>query len=396
MEIDYINGIRSTKMFGRSKYQREIVKRISEAELNIIEYDPTATIIKKMLKMDDDLNSKDNTPISKGSSTTKAEPGKITSLLLNTAASTMDRLDRYRYKHEIMREINEGNIKHITSQELAYALKSLKNYKTVLTCYDLIPWVYDNDRSVLWQENMKWMPTADRIITISEFSRDEIIKNLNFPIERIDIVYPAVDHDIYRPINGKEILKQFNISYKDKVVLYVGSETPRQNVQVLIRAFLGLKKMIPNIKLVKIGESQSTQGRDDILKLIHKHDLKDHVIFTGYVPEEDMPQWYNAADLLVYPCDYAGFGLPPLEAMACGTPVITSNTSSLPEVVGTAGIMIDPHDDELMADKMYQVLNSDNLSNKMTKKGLEMAELFNWEKSAQKTLEVYRSMENGR
>ena len=387
MEIDYINGIKSSKIFGRSKYQMEIFGRINDAKLNIIEYQPIADILKKKLNIthEESINNSNES----GSS-------KISSFFYKTAFNIMDKMDQYRYIHEIKKELKNENIKHITSQELAYTLKSLKNYKTVLTCFDLIPWVYDNDRSYIWKENMRWMPTADRIITISEFSKAEIFKYLNYPLENIDIVYPAVDHSLYHPTNSKEILKQFNISDKDMVILYVGSETPRQNVPDLIMAFNKLKEQLPNVKLVKIGESQSSDARQNLLKLIKNHDLNDDVIFVGYVAESEMPEWYSAADLLVYPCEYAGFGLPPLEAMACGTPVITSNTTSLPEVVGKAGIMLDPHDNERLADEMYRVLNSQKLSNNMTKIGLERAKIFDWELSAQQTMEVYRKIENGR
>ena len=116
------------------------------------------------------------------------------------------------------------------------------------------------------------------------------------------------------------------------------------------------------------------------------------MIFSGYVSEKDIPQCYNATDLLVYPCSYAGFGLPPLEAMACGTPVITSDTSSLPEVVGDAGIMIDPHDVDLMAEKIYEVLNNGTLKERLVKKGIKRAKLFNWNKSAEQTLKIYSDM----
>jgi glycosyltransferase involved in cell wall biosynthesis len=389
MEIDYINGVKSSKIFGRSKYQMEIFGRINNVNLNIIEYQPIAEILKKKLNI--------NPYESNGSTNNSNEEGpeKLSNLYYK-AFNLMDRIDQYRYIHEIKRELNEKSIKHITSQELAYTLKSLGKYRTVLTCFDLIPWVYDKDRSFLWKENMKWMPTVDHIITISKFSKDEIFKYLNYPKERIDIIYPAVDHELYHPIPSKEILKQFNISDEDKIVLYVGSETPRQNVPVLIKAFKTLKKLMPKVKLVKIGESQSRDARVDILKLINQYELNNDVIFTGYIPESEMPKWYSASDLLIYPCEYAGFGLPPLEAMACGTPVITSNTTSLPEVVGKAGIMIDPHDEERLADEMYRVLNDTKLSKNMTEMGLERAKLFNWDESAQQTLEVYKAMENGR
>lgn len=126
------------------------------------------------------------------------------------------------------------------------------------------------------------------------------------------------------------------------------------------------------------------------------HNLQNDVIFTGYVLDGDLPALYNAADLFVYPSLYEDFGLPPLEAIACGTPVITSNTSSLPEVVGDAGIMVDPHDVDRLADAMYKVLTNDGLREDMIKKGLERAKMFGWEKCARETLEVYEEVYNGR
>ena len=236
---------------------------------------------------------------------------------------------------------------------------------------------------------MKGLGLADIIITISKFSKEEIMKYLDYPEERIRIVYPAVDHSVYYENQDKEILSKIKIPNDQKVVLYVGSETSRQNVPVLIKAFAQLKKKIPGIKMVKIGESQGYRGRENILKLINDLHLQEDVIFVGYVPEEDMPKWYNAADIMVYQCAYAGFGLPPLEAMACGTPVITSNTTSLPEVVGDAGIMINPQDIELMADEMYDVLTNDTLKDNMTNKGLKRSKQFNWDKAAHKTLNIY-------
>ena len=107
-----------------------------------------------------------------------------------------------------------------------------------------------------------------------------------------------------------------------------------------------------------------------------------------------MPKFYNAADVLVFPSFYEGFGLPPLESMACGTPVITSNTSSLPEVVGDAGIMIDPYDVDTLAKSMYQILTNDELKNDMVKKGLERAKMFSWEQAAKETSKMYEEVYN--
>ena len=113
----------------------------------------------------------------------------------------------------------------------------------------------------------------------------------------------------------------------------------------------------------------------------------------GYLPEEELPGWYAAADVVVYPCLYAGFGLPPLEAMACGTPVVTSNTTSLPEVVGDAGLMFDPHRVDELVTKLYEVLSYQNLQKKLIKKGLKRSQLFTWEHSAALTRQVYQELE---
>ncbi len=389
MEIDYINGPKTDRIFGVSKYQMEIVKRL-DINLNMIEYDSLTHFFGN--KYRDDPKSLKSHSDGKSSKDTTGTVNLSFNSLMDMGIKTLKTIDKYRYIQIVKNKVKEGNIKHITSQELAFLLNSVKLEKCIVTCYDLIPWVYNNEISGIWKENMKGLKKADIIITISKFSRDEIVKYLNYPEDRIEIVYPAVDHAVYYEKRDKSILRKYNIKNTDKIVLYVGSETPRQNVEVLIEAFSTLKNKIPNIKLIKVGESQSYGARRKILTLIRDLDLEDDVIFPGYVPEEELPLWYNAADVLVYPCDYAGFGLPPLEAMACGTPVITSNTSSLPEVVGEAGIMIDPKDSELMADKMHEILKNKTLWNEMKNRGLKRSKMFQWDDAADKTYQIYESI----
>ena len=389
MEIDYINGPKTDRIFGVSKYQMEIVKRL-DINLNMIEYDSLTHFFGN--KYRDDPKSLKSHSDGKSSKDTTGPANFSFNSLMDMGIKTLKTIDKYRYIQIVKNKVKEGNIKHITSQELAFLLNSVKLEKCIVTCYDLIPWVYNNEISGIWKENMKGLKKADIIITISKFSREEIVKYLNYPEDRIEIVYPAVDHAVYYEKRDKSILRKYNIKNTDKIVLYVGSETPRQNVEVLIEAFSTLKNKIPNIKLIKVGESQSYGARRKILTLIRDLDLEDDVIFPGYVPEEELPLWYNAADVLVYPCDYAGFGLPPLEAMACGTPVITSNTSSLPEVVGEAGIMIDPKDSELMADKMQEILKNETLWNEMKNKGLKRSKMFQWDDAADKTCQIYESI----
>jgi len=384
MEIDYIKGLKTDKIFGMSKYQMEIHKRL-DIKLNVIDYNSLTHFFEK--KYSDRSKSRTDTD------TINIPLSRSLNYIMNIGKITLKTIDKYRYVPIVKNKVKKGNIKHITSQELAFLLNSILLENVIVTCYDLIPLVYDKERSLIWKENMNGLKKADIIITISRFSKDEIVKHLDYPEDRIKIVYPGVDHSVYYEKRDKKILREHNISNEDKLILYVGSETPRMNVPVLIKAFSKLKKRLPNIKLVKIGESQSYGARENILKLIKDFNLQDDVIFEGYIPEGELPLWYNASDVLVYPCEYAGFGLPPLEAMACGTPVVTSNTTSLPEVVGDAGIMIDPNDIESMSEMIYQVLTDSEFKNELVKKGIERSKLFNWDESARRTRDIYESFD---
>jgi glycosyltransferase involved in cell wall biosynthesis len=384
MEIDYINGQKNDKIFGMSKYQLEIVKRL-DVKLNVIEFNSLMTFFDKKYGHNSNNSNSDSTD----NNYISQNKNRSQKLLIDLGKNILKNLDRYRYIQEVKNSVKDNNIKHITTQEMAYIQNSLEMDKTIITCHDLIPWVYDKNRSKFWKDNINGLKKADIIITISEFSKNEIIKYVNYPPNKIHIINDAVDHSTYFVKRDKHILRNINITDDHKVVLYVGSETKRQNIPVLLKAFAHLKKKIPDIKLVKIGDPQSYGVRETILRLINDLELRDDIVFAGYVPEKDMPRWYNASDILVYPCDYAGFGLPPLEAMACGTPVITSNTSSLPEVVGDAGIMIDPRDVELMADKMYEVLTNNGLKNDIIEKGIKQAKHFTWDRSAEETYQVY-------
>ncbi len=383
MEIDYIKGLKTDKIFGMSKYQMEIHKRL-DIKLNVIDYNSLTHFFEK--KYSDRSKSRTDTD------TINIPLSRSLNYIMNIGKITLKTIDKYRYVPIVKNKVKEGNIKHITSQELAFLLNSILLENVIVTCYDLIPLVYDKERSLIWKENMNGLKKADIIITISRFSKDEIVKHLDYPEDRIKIVYPGVDHSVYYEKRDKKILREHNISNEDKLILYVGSETPRMNVPVLIKAFSKLKKRLPNIKLVKIGESQSYGARENILKLIKDLNLQDDVIFEGYIPEGELPLWYNASDVLVYPCEYAGFGLPPLEAMACGTPVVTSNTTSLPEVVGDAGIMIDPNDIESMSEMIYQVLTDSALREELINKGLERSKQFNWNEAANETRKIYEML----
>ena len=231
---------------------------------------------------------------------------------------------------------------------------------------------------------------ANAIITVSEFSKNEIVRYLNITSDKIRVIHPGIDKK-FRVLPKHEILPLFD-KYKipAKFILYVGSIHKQKNIQALIRAY-SLIKRNTDCKVVIVGQKMFDGGYL-LRELIEDLHLEKDIIFTGYAADEDMPAFYNAARIFVFPSLYEGFGLPPLEAMACGTPVITSNRASLPEAVGDAGLIVDPDDTERLAEAMIELITDEALRQEMIMRGLERVRRFSLENTASKTLEVYREV----
>jgi glycosyltransferase involved in cell wall biosynthesis len=180
----------------------------------------------------------------------------------------------------------------------------------------------------------------------------------------------------------------------DPYILYVGSEHPRKNMVTLLEAFARLKAdpAWSRHRLVKVGSSGASEGRfrERTRRAVSSLGLNDDVIFTGYVDDRDLPAYYTHAECFVLPSLYEGFGFPPLEAMACGCPVIVSSAGSLPEVTRGAALVVDPTDVDELTGAMRQLLSDHGLRSRLTSRGFERAQDFNWDKAAALTLEVYQ------
>lgn len=271
------------------------------------------------------------------------------------------------------------------------------NCKKVVTIHDLIPYILPETvgRGYLGkflQEMPKILNLSDGIITVSECSKKDILKF--FPIDKNKVfVTPLAADDKYKPLDKeqcKDVLsKNYNIN--KPFILYIGGFSPRKNVKSLIIAF---SKICKNLKeeynLVIVG---SNKDDGNILKeLSIDLSVEALVKFTGFVPEELLPILYNACDVFVYPSLYEGFGLPPLEAMSCGTPVITSDISSIPEVVGDGGILIDPFNTDVLINSLEYILNDENIKKALSAKALKRASKFSWKKTSEKTIKAYKSI----
>jgi len=232
--------------------------------------------------------------------------------------------------------------------------------------------------------------TASRLITISESSKKDIVETLRIPEDKVVVTHCGYDK-IFIPISDKIVLNKVKEKYNlpKRFILYVGAIQPRKNISALLRAYAGLIKE-KKLDYQLVFTSGTGWKNKDIFTLIGELEIKDNVKFLGYIPESDLPCVYSLADFFVYPSFYEGFGMPALEAMACGCPVITSNTSSLPEVIGDAGIMIDPYSMKELEDAMLRLAKDSLLRGEMREKGFKRVKMFSWEKCARETLNVYR------
>lgn len=225
---------------------------------------------------------------------------------------------------------------------------------------------------------------AKRVITISEASKNDIIKEYNLPGDRVVVTYPGIKMQNAKVKSQKSDLKRHGI--KDEYILFVGTLQPRKNLIRLIEAHSILVSQYPNISLVIVGKKGWLY--EDILTAPKKFGIESTVKFLDFVPDENLSVLYQNARFFILPSLYEGFGLPILEAMANGCPVITSNVSSLPEAGGNAALYVDPNDVNDIADKMKKLLHDENLRQELIKKGFEHVKKFSWEKTARDTLKV--------
>ena len=270
--------------------------------------------------------------------------------------------------------------------------------RSVIVIHDLAYFIEELDEYKFWDTlyMRRMMPSSSRranaIIAISENTKNDIIRFIGVSAEKISVIYEAPDKK-YRIIEDHQEKERVIRRYALKIpfIFYSGSLSPRKNISSLLESFARIKDRIPHYLVFTAGKSWKDSP---VFKKIQELEVEDRIIVAGHVKDEDMPLLYNLAGLFVYPSLYEGFGLPPLEAMACGCPVITSNTSSLPEVVSNAAIMVDPYNFEQLAGKMYEVLTNDFLKKELIEKGIKRVELFSWEKVAGKMVELFEDLKS--
>jgi glycosyltransferase involved in cell wall biosynthesis len=232
---------------------------------------------------------------------------------------------------------------------------------------------------------------AAQVLAPSEHTRRDIIETYKLDPARVEVT-PLAAARRFAPVEDEREVKRVRAEYKieGEYILAVGSIQPRKNLTCLLSAYATLRRARPHAnlpKLVIVGKRAWLYT--DTLRAIREYELNDCVVLTGYVAEGDLPALYTGAIAFVYPSYFEGFGLPPLEAMQCGAPVIAGNRTSLPEVVGDAGLLFDPFDVQALSNALARVIDDDNLRAHLRIKGLERAKLFNWRETARLTLQAY-------
>ena len=278
-----------------------------------------------------------------------------------------------------------------------FVIPPLKKGKAVVTIHDLAfrrypEYIEPKNLSFLTEQLPRTLKRADSVIVNSEFTKNELISFYDIVPEKVRVTRLGVSEE-FRPVEEPGFLEETRKRYQlpKRFILSLGTLEPRKNVPALLKAYSRLRQS-PGFEHKLVFAGMKGWLYDGIFEQIKRLNLENQVLFIGYVPEEDLPFLYNLSELFVFPSLYEGFGLPVLEAFACGVPVIVSDRASLPEVAGDAAILIDPEDIDALTRGMKNVLGNEDLRTELIAKGFRRAKEFSWEKTARETLRVYEEV----
>jgi glycosyltransferase involved in cell wall biosynthesis len=299
----------------------------------------------------------------------------------------------------------EADIVHIIDAAEAHIVYWLKktSKRTVVTCHDLINYFYlDNrvasDRSAqlpivshqMWLHAIRGMRYADRIVAVSAATAKDAVRILNIEPHRLSVVPDAVEA-AFQPLPESQvqsIRQKYRIKHSNLCLLNVGSEHPRKNISNILQALAILKQSGIDFEFWKVGSDFTSAQKE----LIQNHQLAEFVRYLGKPDRSTLVELYNAADILVSPSLFEGFGMTLIEAMACGTPAIASNVSSMPEVVGDAGILVDPNSPQAIADAVFHLYKDPTFYSELANKGLTRVNSFTWQNTAEQMALIYEQL----
>lgn len=267
----------------------------------------------------------------------------------------------------------------------------------IVTVHDLIHLVYPELLPKLGRIYVKLIMghavrNAKKVITVSECSKKDILRFFSIPANKIEVIYNGVDTSVFHKIDSSALIStrnKFSLSCENKYLLFVGNLKPHKNLNRLVQAFSLISKEDSSVKLILAGKSFNDLK---LIETIASLGLSDKVIITGLISQKEIVDLYNIADLVVFPSLYEGFGLPPLEAMACETPVVCSNSSSIPEVAGDATIYFNPENIEEIVDSIKKVLYDEACAKQLIEKGRKRVKIFKWTNATDKLKKVIKNI----
>ncbi len=286
---------------------------------------------------------------------------------------------------------------HLTNQTLAF-LADTCPVPVVLTVWDLIERLEPQERlgGLAARILYRGIPAAARVISVSKATAEALRRLYHIPNERLRVIYPALPGafrhvpDIWETAGGKAFLAAQKLQTTEPIILYVGSEHRRKNLPRLLEAVAAVRRSVPDLLFVKIGPPGLARGRTEFISKVERLSLSPSLRLVEEANDDELAYWYHAATVLAFPTLAEGFGFPPLEAMACGTPVVTSQRSSLPEVVGDAAILVNPESVSSIADGVRRVLYDQALRAELSRRGLQRAAAFSPEATLRSTVAVYQ------
>lgn len=277
----------------------------------------------------------------------------------------------------------DADIVHATCQVIAPVAYFRRPKKFIVTVLDLIPILYpstikDISTRLQWMFTPNALKRVDRIIAISAFTKNEVVRLAGVDESMIDVVHLGVDHSRYHPMDRTQCKRRFGFDIKEKHILVVASNYENKRMDLTQKVFDEVRKQRNDVKLIKAGYAETLSG--------------DDIINTSWVPEDEMPLLLNSADVFLHTSEYEGFGLPILEAMSCGVPVVVSNKASIPEVVGSYGNMVDLYADDVIEQFVNKILSCIDMGT--DEKAIEQSKNFSWQKTAERTIKVYEKLYN--
>lgn len=275
---------------------------------------------------------------------------------------------------------------------MAFASPLILPVPSVVTVYDLsfihYPQVLPASRRLYLQMFTRLScRRARRVIAISHSTAADVAAQFDIPMDRIDVAAPGYDPAVYRPLPAERIAAfRDEKGLPERFWLFLGTLEPRKNLLTLLRAYA---KLPASEQLPLILGGGKGWDYDDIFTTIDAHQLNDKVRWVGFIPTDELPFWYNSAEAFFYPSVFEGFGLPVLEAMACGTPVVVSDSTSLPEIVGESGLRVPPYDEDAWRAAMHRAYQDTTWREQAAQQGIKEVERYTWQQTAQETLRSY-------